>query len=79
MRIESSDAHHNLKQIVDNAAHLLPMQGPIGVFIHHNTLHAFQHMPFEQAVVEASSMFGTEPYMREEQYREEFDAQNASL
>ena len=73
MRIESSDAHHDLKQIVDNAAHLLPMQGPIGVFIHHNTLHAFQHMPFEQAVVEASSMFGTEPYMREEQYREEFE------
>ncbi|MDP2344524.1 MAG: Na-translocating system protein MpsB [Deltaproteobacteria bacterium] len=37
---------------------LLPDQGPIGVFIHHNTLHALQHLPFERAVVEAASLFG---------------------
>jgi hypothetical protein len=30
-----------LRQAVEHAAHLLPMQGPIGVFVHHNTLHAF--------------------------------------
>ncbi|MCX6606553.1 MAG: DUF2309 domain-containing protein [Acidobacteria bacterium] len=51
-------------------AHLLPAQGPIGVFIHHNTLHAFQHLPFEEAVIEASRIFQTEPYMTEEKYRE---------
>jgi uncharacterized protein YbcC (UPF0753/DUF2309 family) len=61
-----------LQQIVGDAAHLLPIQGPIGVFIHHNTLHAFQHLPFEQAVAEASQLFGTEPYMSEEQYAEDF-------
>jgi hypothetical protein len=42
-----------LRRAVNHAAHLLPMQGPIGVFVHHNTLHAFEHMPFEQAVIEA--------------------------
>lgn len=48
------------------------MQGPIGVFVHHNTLHAFQDLPFDQAVVHASQLFGTEPYMSEAAYRAEF-------
>src|SRR5690606_18563416 len=61
----------DLLHILHEVAHLLPMQGPIGVFIHHNTLHAFQHLPFEQAVKEAAELFGTEPYLREEKYREE--------
>lgn len=61
-----------LEHALEHAAHLLPIQGPIGVFIHHNTLHAFQHLPFEEAVVAASELFGTEPYMREEQFRDAF-------
>lgn len=65
----SADPLETLRHIVAHTAHLLPAQGPIGVFIHHNTLHAFQHLPFEQAVVEASKVYGTEPYMREEAYR----------
>ncbi len=58
-----------LRQALDHAAHLLPMQGPIGVFVHHNTLHAFEHLPFEQAVVEAWHLFDAEPYMSEAAYR----------
>jgi uncharacterized protein YbcC (UPF0753/DUF2309 family) len=60
-----------LLKAVEDVAHLLPMQGPIGVFIHHNTLHAFENLPFEQAVVEASHLFGAEPYMPEAAYRTE--------
>ncbi|MBK6541009.1 MAG: DUF2309 domain-containing protein [Flavobacteriales bacterium] len=60
-----------LRQAVDHAAHYLPIQGPIGVFIHHNTLHAFQHLPFEEAVVKAAELFGTEPFMQEQAYRSE--------
>ncbi len=59
----------DIGHIVDHLAHLLPVQGPIGVFIHHNTLHAFQHLPFEEAVVEAARMFRTAPYMPEDAYR----------
>ena len=58
-----------LRLAVEHAGHLLPMQGPIGVFVHHNTLHAFQNLPFEQAVIEASHRFGAEPYMTEAAYR----------
>ncbi len=61
-----------LEHAVEHGTHLLPGQGPIGVFIHHNTLHAFQHLPFEQAVVEASRVFGTEPFMTEDAYREQY-------
>lgn len=70
-RASSTDGDR-LRHVVNHAAHLLPVQGPIGVFIHHNTLHAFEHLRFEQAVVEASRLFGTEPYMRSEQYLEQF-------
>ena len=63
-----------LREAVDHAAHLLPAQGPIGVFIHQNTLHAFQHMPFEEAVVAASETYGTEPFMTESAYREQLAA-----
>lgn len=63
------DHLETIRRLVAHAAHLLPQQGPIGVFIHHNTLHAFQHLPFEQAVVAASRIYRTEPYMSEAFYR----------
>ena len=60
-----------IQESVDHAAHYLPAQGPIDVFIHHNTLHAFEEEPFEEAVVRAARLFGTEPFLSESCYREE--------
>ena len=60
-----------LRSAIEHGAHLLPRQGPIGVFVHHNTLHAFEHLPFEEAVTEAAQLFGAEPYMSEASYRAE--------
>jgi len=60
-----------LRCAVEHGAHLLPRQGPIGVFVHHNTLHAFEHLPFEEAVIQAAQLFGAEPYMSEASYRAE--------
>jgi uncharacterized protein YbcC (UPF0753/DUF2309 family) len=70
-------AHHEttagerLHELIEELAHVLPVQGPIAVFIHHNTLHAFEHLPFEQAVVKAARLFGTEPFRTEDAYRAE--------
>ncbi|HEX6804679.1 MAG TPA: DUF2309 domain-containing protein [Terriglobales bacterium] len=60
-----------LRSAVEHCAHLLPKQGPIGVFVHHNPLHAFEHLPFEEAVMQAAQLFGAEPYMSETGYRAE--------
>lgn len=60
-----------VEALVEQVAHLLPAQGPISIFIHHNTLHAFEDRPFEDAVVEAGRLFGCRPFLPEENYREE--------
>ena len=66
-----TERRERLRHAVDHVAHLLPKQGPIGVFVHHNTLHAFEDRPFEEAVIEAWTLFGAEPYMSEAAYRAE--------
>src|SRR5262249_30900963 len=59
-----------LSEAIERAAHLLPAQGPITVFIHHNTLHAFEDLPFTEAVVQGGRLFGCQPYLPEDRYRE---------
>ena len=66
---ESSLRRAALEHAVERAAGLLPAQGPIGVFVHHNTLHAFEHLPFEQAVVAAGRVFGAKSFLDEEEFR----------
>ena len=70
VRVPESEGHESLAHIIDELAHLLPAQGPISIFIHHNTLHAFEHLPFEDAVVEAGRQLGCEPFLAESRYRE---------
>jgi hypothetical protein len=65
-----SPAGPSLEEVVERVAHFLPAQGPISVFIHHNTLHAFEDHDFEDAVVLAGRRFGCEPFLAEEDYRE---------
>ncbi|WP_433272216.1 YbcC family protein [Actinosynnema sp. CS-041913] len=54
-----------ITDLVDRAAELLPEQGPLQAFVHHNTLHAFEHLPFADAVTHAAAVFGAEPYQSE--------------
>jgi uncharacterized protein YbcC (UPF0753/DUF2309 family) len=70
MRTDASSPDHPLSRILDRLAQLLPAQGPISIFIHHNTLHAFEHLPFEEAVERAATQLGREPYLAESRYRD---------
>jgi uncharacterized protein YbcC (UPF0753/DUF2309 family) len=69
--MESTARVAEIRHAVEHAAHHLPAQGPIDVFIHHNTLHAFEAEPFEEAVVRAGRLLGTEPFLPESRYRQE--------
>jgi len=62
-----------LRHSIEHAAHLLPAQGPITVFVHHNTLHAFEDLPFEKGVIEGGRTFGCHPYLSEDRYRNKFE------
>jgi uncharacterized protein YbcC (UPF0753/DUF2309 family) len=70
MGADSALPGHPLIRTIDHLADLLPAQGPISIFIHHNTLHAFEHLPFEEAVEHAAIRLGREPYLAESRYRD---------
>jgi uncharacterized protein YbcC (UPF0753/DUF2309 family) len=64
------DPRQALHHAIEHAAHLLPAQGPITVFIHHNPLHAYEDLPFDRAVEQAARVLGREPYLAESHYRD---------
>ncbi len=66
----AEDPAERLQAAIERAAELLPLQGPIHTFIHHNTLHALQGLPFHDALAEASERMDTFSYLPEESYRE---------
>lgn len=57
-----------LDSILDKLHHFLPAQGPLRDFIHHNTLHAFQELPFHNGIQKCSQIFGTKVYLTFEEY-----------
>ena len=59
-----------LHEIVDDVARLLPEQAPLHAFVHHNTLHLFEDLSFDKAVLAGSLAFGAEPYQSEAAFAE---------
>ncbi len=50
--------------------HFLPSQQALKDFIHHNSLHAFQHMKFYDAIFKASKIFGFQVSLQLPEYRQ---------
>ncbi len=53
----------DLDETLHRVRHWLPQQGPIKDFVHHNTLHAFQHLKFHDAVRAAAKLYNANCYM----------------
>lgn len=59
-----------VSRALTRAAGVLPDQGPIGVFVHHNTLHAYQHLPFHEGVQAGARDLGARPYLSLGEFRD---------
>ena len=60
----------NEHEVLQHIKHFLPSQAPLKDFIHHNTLHAYQNLPFHQALHKASTLFGYKVYLQLDEYRQ---------
>lgn len=74
MEKEGDAPRARLAAALKRAAALLPGQRPIEAFVHHNTLHAFEDEPFEDAVRAAGRIYGAAPFMSEDVFREAYAA-----
>ncbi len=66
------EASEKLKQAVDHFAHILPAQASIKDFVHHNTLHGFESLKFEDALSAANELTGAYGFWPQEKFREAY-------
>ncbi|MFM7233519.1 MAG: putative inorganic carbon transporter subunit DabA, partial [Flavobacteriales bacterium] len=64
----------NLSHVLEELSHQLPAQAPLKDFIHHNTLHAFQYLPFKEGIRKASRRFGYRVLLPLKEYRQSYNA-----
>lgn len=62
----SFDEHHVLHEL----KHFLPAQSALKDFIHHNSLHAYQHLKFYKAIFKASKIFGYQVTLQLQEFRQ---------
>lgn len=64
------DTEAEIKRLIERAGALLPSQGPITAFVFLNTLQALEDIPFDEGVQRGAALFGCQPYLPEDSYRE---------
>lgn len=59
----------DLTATLEKLKHFLPAQAPLKDFIHHNTLHAFQHDHFLDGLNQSHEIFGYKVFLTIQEYR----------
>ena len=57
-------------EVIHQLKHYLPAQQALKDFIHHNSLHAFQHQKFYDGIFKASRIFGFQVHLQLSEYRD---------
>lgn len=70
--MEKISASFKLDHTLHQLQHYLPSQAPLKDFIHHNSLHAFQHLNFHDGCNQASAIFGYKTSLSLNDYRKLF-------
>lgn len=67
--MKNNQSNFKEHEVLHELKHYLPAQAPLKDFIHHNTLHAFQHLKFYDALRNASEIFGYKTTLSLNDYR----------
>jgi len=66
---KSKDVRDQLREAIEHFDHILPGQAPIRDFVHHNTLHGYQHLHFTEALAAAERLTGARGFLGDEAFR----------
>lgn len=69
---QTSPLHEALHHAVEHFAHVLPAQASIRDFVHHNTLHGYEALKFQNALKASNDLIGAYGYWPQEKFRESY-------
>ncbi|MCP5464410.1 MAG: DUF2309 family protein [Deltaproteobacteria bacterium] len=63
---------HVINEALEKAKNFLPEQGPLDFFVHHNTIHQFEHDEFFEGTRKAAIKYNTRDFLNLSEYQNHF-------